>query len=65
MARHVVSRIVRGFTNSCSGFGHYFMNVQSSNCRGCPDCRCEDGPSIEDAKRHYRTMLRTFPAELS
>ncbi len=58
MARHAVSRIVRGIAHSCSEFGHYFMNVQINNCRGCPDCRCEEGPSVEEAQKDYRAMLR-------
>lgn len=58
MARHAVSRIVRGIAHSCSGFGHYLMNVQSSNCRRCPDCQCEEGPSVEEAQTDYRAILR-------
>ena len=58
MARHAFSRIVGRITNSCSGFGHYFMNVQSGNCQGCPDCRCGEGPSVEEAQKDYRAMIR-------
>ena len=58
MTRHAVSSIVSRITHSCSGFGHYLMNVQSSNCSGCPDCRCGEGPSVEEAQKDYRGMLR-------
>ncbi len=58
MAKHTVSSIVRSITHSCSGFGRYLMNVQSSNCGGCPDCRCNEGPSVEEAQRDYRAMVR-------
>ena len=58
MAMHAVSRIVRRISHSCTGFGHYFMNVQRSNCRGCPDCHCEEGPSLEEAQKDYRASLR-------
>ena len=58
MSRHAFSRIVGRIAHSCSGFGRYFINVQSSNCSGCPDCRCEEGPSLEEALKDYRQLLR-------
>ena len=58
MARNAFSGILHQLGRSCSGFGHYFANVQSGNCHDCPDCRCEDGPSVEEARRDYREMLR-------
>ena len=61
MARYAVSGIVRSMTHSCSGFGHYFMReslslsaflcLKSTNCRGCPDCSCEEGPSVEEVPK--------------
>ena len=39
-----------------SGFGSYYGGVQRSNCTGCPDCRCEDGPSVDEARSDYRVM---------
>ena len=42
-----------------TGFGDYFANVQGSNCHDCPDCRCQDGPSLEEAQRDFRAMLKT------
>ena len=59
MAANTLSRMVRRIGHSCSEFGHYFMSIQRSNCQGCPDCSCEDGPSIEEAQRDYREMLRS------
>ncbi len=44
--------------HGCSGFGHYFAYVQSGNCHDCPDCRCEDGPTLREAQEDYREMLR-------
>ena len=58
MTRHAVSRIVSRIAHNCSEFGRYFMNVQSSNCSGCPNCRCEEGPSVEEAKIDYQAILR-------
>ncbi len=40
-----------------SGFGNYFAYVQSGNCHDCPDCRCEDGPTLREAQKDYRDML--------
>ena len=59
MARNTFSRMLYQLGRSCSGFGHYFVNVQSGNCRDCPDCRCEDGPTVEEARRDYQTMHRS------
>jgi len=59
MTANTFSRMVRRIGHTCSDFGHYFMNIQSSNCKGCPDCRCDDGPSIEEAKKDYRANLRS------
>jgi len=58
MAKNPFFGILHQLGRSCSGFGHYFANVQSGNCRGCPDCRCEDGPSVEEARRDYLAMHR-------
>ncbi len=57
MARSTFSGILHQLGRSCSGFGHYFANVQSGNCHDCPDCRCEDGPTLEEARKHYREMF--------
>jgi len=59
-AINVFSRMLHQLGRSGSGFGHYFVNVQSSNCHDCPDCRCEDGPSVEEARRDYRAMHRSL-----
>ena len=58
MAENVFFGILHQVGRSCSGFGHYFANVQSSNCHDCPNCRCEDGPSMEEARRDYHAMHR-------
>jgi len=55
-ARNTISRILHRLGRSCSGFGNYFANIQSGNCHDCPDCRCEDGPSVEEARKDYRAM---------
>lgn len=64
MVNNAVSRIFRQVGHNCSDFGHYFMGIQRSNCTGCPDCQCEEGPSIEEAKNEYRRILhsRNFAA---
>lgn len=59
MALTTISRMVRWIGHSCSEFGHYFSSIQSSNCKGCPDCPCEDGPSVEEARKDYLAMLRS------
>ncbi len=59
MIANTFSRIARRIGHSCSEFGHYFMSIQRSNCKGCPDCRCEEGPSIEEAQKEYRRILRS------
>ncbi len=59
MARNAFFRILHQAARSCSGFGLYFANVQSGNCRDCPDCRCEEGPSVEEARREYLAMQRS------
>ena len=58
MARNAFSRMLHQLGRSCSGFGHYFTNVRIGNCRDCPDCRCEDGPTVEEARMDYRAMHR-------
>ena len=42
-----------------SGFGSYYSGAQRSNCTGCPDCRCKEGPSLEEARRDFRAMSNT------
>ena len=60
MVRNAFSRILHQVAHSCSGFGLYFANVQSGNCRGCPDCRCGEGPSVEEARKEYLAMQRSL-----
>ena len=60
IAMHAVSRIVRTIIHSCTDFGNYFTNVQSKNCGRCPDCRCGEGPSVQEAQQDYRAMLRSL-----
>ncbi len=40
-----------------SDFRNYYGGVHRSNCNGCPDCRCGEGPSHEEAQRDFRAML--------
>ena len=42
-----------------SEFGSYYSGIQKSNCAGCPDCPCDKGPSLEEARRDFRVMLDT------
>ncbi len=56
MTRKFASALGR-IAHACSDFGHYFANVQSGNCHDCPDCRCEDGPTLREAQKDYREML--------
>ncbi len=60
-ARNTFSRILHQLGHSCSGFENYFAKVQSGNCHDCPDCRCEGGPSLEEAKRDFRAMHQSPP----
>ncbi len=53
-----VTKFISRMAHSCSDFGHYFIGIQNANCADCPDCRCEDGPSLEEAQKDYREMLR-------
>ena len=55
-ARNTFSRILHQLGRSGSGFGSYFASIQSHNCQDCPDCRCENGPSVEEARKDYRVM---------
>ena len=56
--KNAVSRMGRALIDKCSGFPHYFSNVQSGNCDGCPDCHCVEGPSVAEARQDYRAMVR-------
>ncbi len=56
---HQFSNALGRIAHACSGFGRYFANVQSGNCHDCPDCRCEDGPTVGEARRDYLEMLRS------
>ncbi len=58
MIRRIFSTL-GSLAHTCSGFARYFANVQSGYCHDCPDCRCEDGPTLEEARKHYREMLRS------
>ncbi len=42
-----------------SGFGSYYGDVQSSNCADCPDCRCGEGPSFEEARKDFRATVKS------
>jgi len=50
MAKNPFFGILHQLGRSCLGFGHYFANVQSGNCRCCPDCRGEEGSSVGEAR---------------
>ena len=39
-----------------SQFRSYYGGVQKSNCAGCPDCGCVEGPSHDEARRDFRAM---------
>jgi len=60
-ARNTFSRILHQLGRSCSGFGSYFASIQSNNCHDCPDCRCENGPSVEEARKDYLAMHHSLP----
>ena len=64
MTRHAVSGILRSITHRCTGFGSYFIGVRSTNCGGCPNCRCVEGPSVEEAQKDYQAMLRASNANI-
>lgn len=53
-----MKNFISKIAHSCSDFGHYFVSIQNANCLDCPDCRCEEGPSIEEAQQDYREMHR-------
>jgi len=55
-ARNSFSRMWHQLGRNGSGFGSYFASIQSHNCHDCPDCLCEDGPSVEEARKDYRAM---------
>ncbi len=54
--RNTFYGILHQLGRSGSGFVDYFVRIQSANCHDCPDCRCENGPSVEEARRDYLAM---------
>ena len=56
--RNAFSRILRRLGRSGSWFGSYYGGVHLSNCTGCPDCRCQEGPSLEEARRDFSAMVK-------
>ncbi len=58
MIRHTIPNLLHRIGGG-SEFGSYYGGVQSSNCTGCPDCPCGEGPSLEEARRDFRAMLNT------
>ena len=53
-----MAKLISRIAHSCSDFGRYFTGIQNANCGDCADCRCEEGPSVEEAQKDYREMLR-------
>ncbi len=47
-------------THSCSEFGNYFMSFQRGCLNSCRSGDCEGNPSLEEAQRDYREMLRPW-----
>jgi len=49
--------------HSCSEFGDYFMSFQRRCSKSGRSGDCEGNPTLEDARRDYREMLRSrhFP----
>ncbi len=56
MIRRTFSTMLHSLVHG-SGFQNYYGSVHKSNCTGCPDCRCHEGPSHEEARRDFRAML--------
>ncbi len=59
MFRHAFSTMVH-WLGQGSDFRSYYGGVQRSNCTGCPDCRCNQGPSHEEAQRDFRAMQNSM-----
>jgi len=58
MIRRTFSTMFRWLGHG-SAFGNYYGGVHRNNCTGCPDCRCVEGPSHEEARRDFRAMVQT------
>ncbi len=62
MIRGVFSTLGR-LVHTCSDFGNYFMSFQRRCYKSGRSGDCEGIPTLEEARRDYREMLRSrhFP----
>ncbi len=58
MIRRIFSTL-GSLAHACSEFGNYFMSFQSRCFKTGRSGDCEGNPTLEEARRDYREMLRT------
>ena len=56
MTRRFTSAL-RSLAHTCSGFGHYMMNLQSRCLDRKANGDCDGGPTADEARRDFRRML--------
>ena len=57
MIRRVFSAL-GPIVHTCSEFGHYFMSFQDKCFKPGRRTDCEGNPTLEDARKDFRAMLR-------